>query len=352
LSQLTLQPVSELANVRHDWSRLARRAGNVFSTWEWADSWHRHLGFDSKLAIAAALRATGETAALLPVCVARERPVRLMRFVGYGLSDQLGPISAPADRAAAAAALRQHVTDAVGNAGLFLGERLWGPERMASELGAVTVVRAPSPVLPVEGRSFDDYLSSRSRNFRDQVRRRERKLRRQFKLVFRLTDDPATLDTDMRTLMRLHALRWSNGESGAFAAQRRPFHLEFSRRALENGWLRLWTMELDDVPVAAWYGFRYAGVETFYQSGRDPGLERENVGFVLLCHTIRSAFQDGMKEYRFGLGGEPYKSRFTEHDPGLDTVALAFGIRGHLALAALKGVLCLPDDIRAWIPRR
>jgi Acetyltransferase (GNAT) domain len=66
-------------------------------------------------------------------------------------------------------------------------------------------------------------------------------------------------------------------------------------------------MDLDDVPVAAWYGFRYAGVETFYQSGRDPGLERENIGFVLLCHTIPSAFHDGMKEYRFGLGGEPYK---------------------------------------------
>jgi CelD/BcsL family acetyltransferase involved in cellulose biosynthesis len=75
-----------------------------------------------------------------------------------------------------------------------------------------------------------------------------------------------------------------------------------------------------------------------------------HVGFVLLCHTIRCAFQDGMREYRFGLGAESYKSRFAETDPGLDTVAIAAGARGRLALAAIHAALLMPERVRraAW----
>ena len=116
----------------------------------------------------------------------------------------------------------------------------------------------PSPVLPVDGRSFDEYLASRSRNLREQVRRRERKLARERDLVFRLADDPEPLDEDFGTLIRLHDARWGGDRAGAFAGPREGFHREFARRALERGWLRLWIMEVDGRPAAAWYGLRFA----------------------------------------------------------------------------------------------
>jgi CelD/BcsL family acetyltransferase involved in cellulose biosynthesis len=77
---------------------------HVFGTWEWADCWYRHLGAGAKLTIAAASRPDGETVAILPTYLARERPVRLTRFVGAGLSDELGPVCAPADLASAGGA--------------------------------------------------------------------------------------------------------------------------------------------------------------------------------------------------------------------------------------------------------
>ena len=58
------------------------------------------------------------------------------------------------------------------------------------------------------------------------------------------------------------------------------------RHALERGWLRLWVLEADGKAVAAWYGFRFAQIDWYYQSGRDPDWERQSVGFVLLAHTI------------------------------------------------------------------
>ena len=40
------------------------------------------------------------------------------------------------------------------------------------------------------------------------------------------------------------------------------------------------------------------------------------MGFVLLAHSIRSAFEDGMREYRFLRGGDSYKGRFCRRRPG------------------------------------
>jgi CelD/BcsL family acetyltransferase involved in cellulose biosynthesis len=216
---------------------------------------------------------------------------------------------------------------------VLLAERLAPTEGWAGLLDAKVVHREESPVLEIGGRSFEEYLGSRSRNFREQVRRRSRKLARDHDVSFRLSD-AQHLAEDMETLFLLHAARWSNDASDAFAGARRDFHLDFARRALERGWLRLWLLEVAGVPRAAWYGFRFADADWYYQSGRDPDWERESVGFVLLSHTIEQAFNDGMREYRLLRGGESYKSRFASDDPGLETAALGRGPLGRAALVA------------------
>src|SRR5262249_6369974 len=158
-------------------------------------------------------------------------------------------------------------------------------------------------------------LSTRSANFRQEVGRRERRLQREHRLAFRLSDDPQRLQSDLDTLFALHPAVRARTEFGP-----ESFPREFAEGALGRGWLRLWLLELDGRPAAVWYGFRFGGVETYYQAGRDPAADRLSVGFVLLVHTIRSAFEDGVREYRFGRGAESYKYRFASDDPGVETV--------------------------------
>lgn len=346
LREVNVEVHNDLDAVRPEWDQLALRAGNVFGTWEWADAWHRHIGAGVPLRILLARRADGSAFALLPLYLARRRPVKLVRIIGAGPADELGVLCAEEDRDAAARALAGQLRRLTGRSGIFLGERIWGEHALAAALGGQLVLHNSSSVLPLSGRSFEDFLASRSRNFRSQVHRHERRLAREHRLAFRLTVDAGRLERDMQTLVSLHEARWTDGESASFTGARGPFHLDFARAALERGWLRLWTMELDGTPVAAWYGLRYSGIESYYQAGRDPALDRLHVGFVLLCHTIRCAFEDGLREYRFGLGDESYKTRFSEYDPGLDTFAIAAGPGGHLAALALRGVLRLPPGLR------
>jgi len=324
---LVRERLASISDVRVEWQELAPRSGNIFSTWEWAETWWRHFGGARQLRLTACRTPGGTLLALLPLYSWRRRPLHVLRFVGHGPGDQLGPVAAAGDLPQAQRALRAEL--AASGRHLFLGEHLPGDEDWENVLGGSPLSRTGAPVLRIGGRSWDDVLASRSANFRQQIRRRERALAKAHEVRFRLTTDPAALTRDLDLLFSLHAERWRAGSDFGAA---RSFHRDFAGQALENGWLRLWTVELDGAPAAAWYGFRFAGSESYYQAGWRSHWARSSVASVLLVHTIREACADGMHEYRFLQGDEPYKYRFTEEDPGLVTVACA---RGPLAQAAL-----------------
>jgi CelD/BcsL family acetyltransferase involved in cellulose biosynthesis len=350
VSELVLEPLSDLDSAREDWMRLADASGNPFSTWEWASVWWRHLGDDRPLHLVACREPAGAVVAILPLYLARSRPVRTLRFVGHGPADRLAPICAPADRGRVAVALRRALDDGIGNWQVAVADRLPGEEEWPEALGEKPFRSEPSPVLVSEGRDWDAFLASRSKNFRDQVRRRERKLARAHELRYRLTHDAVELERDYDTLVRLHRARWGDGSS-SFVPPSDALHRDFAAAALERGWLRLWTLELDGRPAASWLGYRFAGSEWYYQAGRDPALEREAVGFVLMAHTVREALNDGVSEYRLLLGGEAYKDRFANADPGLETVVFARGARGRAARAVARAALDAPKPIRRRLRR-
>jgi CelD/BcsL family acetyltransferase involved in cellulose biosynthesis len=344
MTDLKLEQLESLEEAGADWSRLAEAAGNVFSTPEWAAAWWRHFGAGRELRLIACRDAGGAAVALLPLYVNRTRPLRVLRFVGHGPADQLGPVCAPADRERTADAVREVLGDPRWRADLLVGDR-WSAAEGWTRLTAGRVLLAePSPTLSIAGRSWDEFLASRSKNFRDQVRRRERKLAKAHELGFRLSDAGRLAD-DLSTLLHLHGARWQ-GASAAFDPELEAFHRDFAALALERGWLRLWLAEVDGAPVAAWYGLRFAGCECFYQSGRDPAWDEHSVGFVLLAHTIRSAFEDGMREYRFLRGGDAYKDRFADGDPGVETALVGRGSLGRPAVAAAAAIGRLPRGDR------
>jgi CelD/BcsL family acetyltransferase involved in cellulose biosynthesis len=330
---IRLEPVSSLEEARELWQGLAPRTRNIFATWEWAATWWRHFGRGKALHLIACGSPGGDPFALLPLYMTRERALRTLRFVGDGPADELGPVCAPERAPAAARAARRSLAEAVGGWDLFVGEHLRADQGWDSLLGGRVTMHEPSPVVDIEMNDWDAFLAARSAGLRKQIRYQERRLRREHELRFRVCVDPNRLDEDFALLCRLHELRWAAGGSDAFVGGRRAFLLDFARCALGRGWLRLWFLELDGQAVAAWLGFRYCGVESYYQGGRDPGLDDRSVGAVLMAHTLREAVGDGVEEYRFLRGGEAYKDRLATRDPAVETVVLAGSAAGRAALA-------------------
>jgi CelD/BcsL family acetyltransferase involved in cellulose biosynthesis len=323
----SVEEVSSPESLAPEWARLAERSGNVFGSWEWLSVWWKHYGDRHTLRIAACRAADGELVAVLPLYMESHGPLRMARFLGHGPGDELGPVCAPEHRAVAARALRRVLED--WGLDLLLAERLPG-DAAWDALDAMRLESEASPSLQLETTSWEDFVASKSRNYRQRSGKLERRLARKHRLTVRETD-AERLDADLDLLFRLHSLRWSAAES-EFAGRHRAFHRAFATRAFELGWLRLRFLELDGRPAAVSYLLRFGRVDADYQTGRDPEFERDSVGFVLLNRAVRSAVEAGQREYRFLRGGEEYKYRLATHDGRVETLALVGGIRGRVAI--------------------
>jgi CelD/BcsL family acetyltransferase involved in cellulose biosynthesis len=351
---------AHIRELEDEWRSLAELRGSAFLTPEWLYAWLRHYGDNTEPALLEVRAPDRRLLGWMPMTLQRRGRRRLLRFAGANLSDRLHPIASSGDAeakvgAAFGARLERDaprwsalVLDNVEAEAGWLRSLL---EATPTGLASVTTRRAELPYA-VLSTSWDDYLRSRSRNFRSEVGRKLRRLEREHEVGFRLTQNPGELRRDVETFFRLHDARWERrGGSSSLTPRARAFHRDFSASALERGWLRLWTMEVDGEPVAAWYGWRVGHRYAYYLAGFLPNWADRSVGFLLLAQTVRAAIGEGASEYDLLLGDEPYKRRFATHSRHVETVLLT---RAHnpvrllfRAEVALRGgYRSLPPQVR------
>jgi CelD/BcsL family acetyltransferase involved in cellulose biosynthesis len=316
--------LGEIDEIADDWRALAVASGNPFLTPDWAHAWFRHYGDGTSPHVI--LVHDGD--ALVGV-VPLARTGRTIRFVGDNVGDHFHPLALPGREAEVVGAARDGLRRSVRRGRLVLRNAdvgawtstlatAWAARPRTVRVGATVL-----PYVPIAGETWDSYLAARSRNFRSQVRRKERALQRDHGARFRCTESPERVAPDMARFFALHNARWDTlGGSGAGTERFRAFHTDFATRALERGWLRLWFLEADGVEVAAWYGWRVGGRYAYCLAGFDPAWAEASVGLVLLAHTVRSAIEEGAAEYDLLLGDEPYKSRFATDERPVETVVL------------------------------
>jgi CelD/BcsL family acetyltransferase involved in cellulose biosynthesis len=313
-----------------EWRDLAERAGNIFASPEWVLTWWSHYGKGRSPLIGMA-RSAGELQAMLPMYERWTHGVPVLRFIGHGPSDQLGPVVVPTGGGGATAVVEELLHELPLRRFLLLAEEVNGDQRFDEVSGARLLYRQSNPVLHIRGDSWDEFMQERSSNFRQQVRRFSRRVAELGTVSYRLSSDPAQLERDLDTLFDLHGKRWAVRTPFMEAES---FHREFALRAFRRGWLRLWTLEIDKRPVAAALGFRFAGSELLYQLGRDPAFGHVSLGLLLFVNAVREGLADGIHEFRLLRGDEPYKLRLATADPGLETYGIARGGAARLLISS------------------
>jgi CelD/BcsL family acetyltransferase involved in cellulose biosynthesis len=317
-----IETLEDFEKLGDDWNELlqASESNCIFLTWEWLYTWWKHLSEDRKLHILT-VRSGRKLLAIAPLALNPSRltlsPFLSLEFLGTGSvgSDYLDFIVRRGKEqetlqtmAGYLAGEKRMVQLAQVKKGFTFAK---GFVEQLKQLGwsSLETKTDVCPFINLSKQSWESYLASLGSSHRSNFKRRFKNVEKEFDIQFEKVDSEAKRHAAIKILIDLHNLRWKGrGVSSAFHTSGLvSFHEEFSRLALERGWLRLYVLWLNGRPAASLYGFKYGSVFYFYQSGLDPEFEKQSVGLVTMGLAIRGAIEEGVEEYDLLHGDEPYK---------------------------------------------
>jgi CelD/BcsL family acetyltransferase involved in cellulose biosynthesis len=308
-----------LADLIPSWEAILRDTPSlsVFSTPEWLQSWWEAFGTNRHLVVLAFSDKHGSLFGIAPLYWENSKHsllggIKQLRLVGDGSgdSDNLDFIVRRGEENRFVSALMQWI-NSQNNCGVCSFNTLPADSSVAKTLIShlqdakwpARQTSIPNSAVPLPS-TWESYIEGLSPKFRRLITRCRRKLDAQYQLRFRRCERAAEIPEMLETLYSLHQKRWNSiNEPGSFnSAERRELYKRMAAAFLQRGWLELWTLELNDRPVAAQMSFRYRDRVYGLQEGFDTDFFSQHVGYVLRAGMFEHFIRSGVKTYDF-LGG-------------------------------------------------
>jgi CelD/BcsL family acetyltransferase involved in cellulose biosynthesis len=187
-------------------------------------------------------------------------------------------------------------------------KRLYGSPLWTEEL--------PNFVLDLP-KTWEEFRRTRSRNIKESLRKCENSPKRAgLELDFRVASSGAELSLALESFFSLHAARASRTDTvrhkNVFAD---PLANRFLRalvsRYESTGGVRIFTLVLDQKPVAARIAFRAGRSLYLYYSGYDPAYGQYSVMTTVVARAIRYAIEQGYESVNLLTGNDLSKTRWS-----------------------------------------
>jgi CelD/BcsL family acetyltransferase involved in cellulose biosynthesis len=167
--------------------------------------------------------------------------------------------------------------------------------------------------LPVGG-SMDDFLGTLGKKERHEVRRKVRRAEAVGDIALEDSTDPLA---DLEAFIELHQKKW--GADGLFpATQGGAQSRVLFRRLFElhgpGGPLRLSFLTVGGQRIAAGVHFDAGDRLLYYNAGVDMDARHLSPGVVMVHAYIARALAEGVRQFDFLRGDEPYKYEWGAHD--------------------------------------
>jgi CelD/BcsL family acetyltransferase involved in cellulose biosynthesis len=323
-----IESVEELEGHWAGWDALAEACGRPYCAPAWMLAWWRHLRPPGASLRVAVVRAGELVLGVAPYFVQRG-PAGLIeyRLLASGAATRLGPLALPGYEEPVARAFAQVFAEARPRPRAIRLEgtdaRSPWPDLMSRFWSArpSPIVRCyevqPAPVVALEGLSYEEWLESRSANFRQQMRRMRRKaIARGGRL--RMTASPAELERDLAAFCRLHHGRWAGrGGSAALSEGRERMLYEAGERLLGEDRFRVWVLELGGEAISVNI-FVTAGAEVcYYLGGFDERWAELKPSMLTIVEALEDSFRRDDRRFDLGPSAPPYKLRLADGDDPL-----------------------------------
>ncbi len=308
---------------RNLWNSTLQQSldNSIFLTWEWLSNWWEHFGSQRRFLVLTVVD-DKQILAAAPLMISKSPVLGLkVEFIGAPDSDYHGFLLTP-NSAAAARLILDYLNQLKPDWDVIELREI--PENsMTLEILRTVPPKsirfrekklALCPYLPLPD-DFDNYLRRLNPHFVKELRRRERRLKESYRVSFQAVDGSEAVGDAMEFLFSLHQKRWkSKMRPGIFSDRKvRDFHLDVARSFIRKGWLVLAFLMLNDDPVASLYNYRYSNKMYCYLSGFEPAYSKYGVGSILDLRLIEYSIRNGLREYDFMRGDEPYKTMWGTH---------------------------------------
>lgn len=149
-------------------------------------------------------------------------------------------------------------------------------------------------------------------SFASLIRRQQKKIEKIGNLSIQICNESSEIPIYLNNLFRLHRKRWeSTGQRGSF--DRRPltkcFYEAFATIALDKGWLKIFSLQVDNKVLAVQIGYLFNDVFYQMQEGFDPEGPG-GLGNVLRLSVIKWCINNNVREYDYLGGDDKHKLRW------------------------------------------
>jgi CelD/BcsL family acetyltransferase involved in cellulose biosynthesis len=319
--------VRDLGRFETGWDELAVANSRPYCSPAWMTAWWRHAKPRGAVLRTVLVLDRGELLGIAPLFAQRSRTaIMRYRILGAQCSSHVDLLARPGterDVADAIAACLGRVRPSVDSL-VFEGVResspwpgllaaSWPSERVSVS----TDVHLLAPTLRLSGSDYTHWYASKSRNFRQSMRRKQRHLQ-DMGATFHVVDDSDDLEERLDEFVSLHEARWrSRGGSRVLRPGIREMLLEVGQRLLPLDRFKLWRIEIDDRCISS-HLFLTAGSETAYWlGGFDEGWSRYHPGLLTILAAIEHAFLSDLELVDLGTGAQDYKTRFSDQMDGI-----------------------------------
>ncbi len=334
LNGVLCESLERLQPYRGAWDELAISLERPYCAPGWMLAWWDHMAPpDAVLRAVAVLADDGTLEGIAPFYASRTG-AGLMRYapLADSVSARVEPLARRGREEAVAAAVvavlrrAQPRPELVSFAGIPQGSP-W-PGLLAqgwSRVGRASIYSEPPVAAPSVALGYttpEEWLSGRSRNFRQQMRRSRRGLE-QAGAVFRVTSTDAELRDDVRAFVRLHHARWENrGGSEALGEGSERMLESAGRELIGSGRFRLESIDVDGATISSQLFVAAGGELTYWLGGFDERYAKHRPALVALVEAVEGAIRRGAARLDLGPGAQDYKYRFADAEEQLVWVTL------------------------------
>ena len=157
-------------------------------------------------------------------------------------------------------------------------------------------------------RTWESYLHMLNGKQRHEIRRKLRRLNETGEIRLRVIKRPEEISENIDTFFSM--FKASRPDKSEFLTdQMMSFFRLLAQRMAQQGFLRMFFLDIDKLPAAGVMCFDYRDTLFLYNNGYNPQFSNLSTGFLSKVYSIKDSIERGKLRYDLLKGDEGYKKR-------------------------------------------